>query len=73
MPIAQVKGWVELDANRLTPSQVEAVLSDDLSRASRFGGEFLLEWNGCKARDHFGIMAGRLPPGTVALTMARRW
>lgn len=65
MPSARVKGWVELDANRLTIKQVEAVLSDDLSRASRFGGEFLIEWNGCKARDHFGIMAGDCPPGTV--------
>ncbi|NMC09989.1 MAG: asparagine synthase, partial [Methanothrix sp.] len=65
MASARVKGWVELDSNRLTSSQVEAMLSDDLSRASRFGGEFLIEWNGCKARDHFGIMAGDCPPGTV--------
>ncbi|OPX74648.1 MAG: asparagine synthetase B [Methanosaeta sp. PtaB.Bin018] len=65
MPSARVKGWVELDAIRLTQRQVEAVLSGDLSRASRFGGEFLIEWNGCLARDHFGIMAGDCPPGTV--------
>ena len=32
---------------------------------SRLGGEFFLEWNGCKARDHFGIMPGDCPPGAV--------
>jgi len=32
---------------------------------SRLGGEFFLELDGCRARDHFGIMPGDCPPGAV--------
>jgi asparagine synthase (glutamine-hydrolysing) len=32
---------------------------------TRFGGEFLLTWNGCIARDPFGIIPGETEPGTV--------
>ncbi len=41
------------------------MLCRDPMMISRLGGEFFLEWDGCKARDHFGIMPGDCPPGAV--------
>ena len=54
----ELKGWIELEGHRLSIGDVETLLSEDIIRASKFGGEFTLRWNGCMARDHFGIMAG---------------
>jgi asparagine synthase (glutamine-hydrolysing) len=61
----KVKGWVELEGRRLAQSDARKILSQNPAAISKFGGEFFLEWNGCKARDHFGIMPGDCPPGTV--------
>ncbi|MHB8119741.1 MAG: asparagine synthase C-terminal domain-containing protein [Methanothrix sp.] len=61
----KVKGWMELEGRRLAESDASAILSQNPATISRFGGEFFLEWNGYKARDHFGIMPGDCPPGTV--------
>ena len=61
----KAKGWVELEGRRLGESDVRAILLQNPGAISRFGGEFFLEWNGCKARDHFGIMPGDCPPGAV--------
>jgi asparagine synthase (glutamine-hydrolysing) len=61
----KVKGWVELEGRRLAQSDARTILVKDPSTISKFGGEFFLEWNGCKARDHFGIMPGDCPPGAV--------
>lgn len=58
-------GWMELDGARLTGAEAEAILLQDPEKITRLGGEFFLEWDGCKARDHFGIMAGDCPPGTM--------
>ena len=61
----KVKGWMELEGRRLRESDARTILVQNPGAISRFGGEFFLEWNGCKARDHFGIMPGDCPPGAV--------
>lgn len=61
----RVRGWIELAGERLKDSEIEVMLCRDPEMISRLGGEFFLEWNGCKARDHFGIMPGDCPPGSV--------
>jgi len=62
---ARLKGWVEVDGRRLSKIEVEEVLKESPSFVSRFGGEFFLCWDGCGARDHFGIIPGDCPPGTI--------
>ena len=59
------RGWMELAGERLKDSEIEVMLCRNPEMISRLGGEFVLEWNGCKARDHFGIMPGDCPPGSV--------
>ena len=61
----QVKGWVELDGRRLTVTEIGEILTHDPAATSRFGGEFYLSWGSCRARDHFGVMQGDCPKGTV--------
>jgi asparagine synthase (glutamine-hydrolysing) len=56
---------MELAGERLTESEIKAMLCRDPMMISRLGGEFFLEWDGCRARDHFGIMPGDCPPGVV--------
>lgn len=58
-------GWMELAGERLTESEIRVMLFRDPETISRVGGEFFLEWNGCRARDHFGIMPGDCPLGSV--------
>lgn len=60
-----VRGWVERDGKRLDERDIRAILSQNPAAISRLGGEFFLEWNGCKARDHFGIMPGDCPAGAM--------
>ncbi len=45
--------------------EIQALLRDEPQRISDLGGEFYLEWNGCRARDHFGIMPGSCQPGEL--------
>ena len=61
----ELKGWIELEGKRLSDGEVVTILSENPGAASRFGGEFYLKWDGCIARDHFGIIAGDCPAGTV--------
>ncbi len=66
----ELEGWIELEGQQLSVEDVRAVLSEDPYRVSKFGGEFILKWDGCMARDHFGIIAagtaaGDYPPGAV--------
>ncbi|MCX6672368.1 MAG: asparagine synthase-related protein [Methanothrix sp.] len=61
----KVKGWMELEGRRLVESDAGEILVQNPAAISRFGGEFFLEWNDGKARDHFGIMPGDCPAGTV--------
>ncbi|MDD1672327.1 MAG: asparagine synthase C-terminal domain-containing protein [Methanomicrobiales archaeon] len=60
-----LRGWVEYRGHRLSETELGALLSNDPQVITRCGGEFFLEWNGCRARDHFGIMRGAIPPGTM--------
>ncbi len=60
-----LNGWVEVEGRHLSRSALEEVIGDDPAAAASFGGEFLLKWDGCCARDHFGIMPGVCPPGTI--------
>lgn len=61
----ELKGWIELKGKLLSGSELETILSEDPGLVSKFGGEFFLKWGDCMARDHFGIMTGDCPPGTV--------
>ncbi|MDQ1261084.1 MAG: hypothetical protein QG575_265 [Euryarchaeota archaeon] len=61
----KVKGWMEHGGKRLEESDARAILAQNSAAICRFGGEFFLEWSGCQARDHFGIMPGDCPAGTV--------
>jgi asparagine synthase (glutamine-hydrolysing) len=58
-------GWVEIGGRRLSLLDIQEILASDPGTVARFGGEFLLSWNGCVARDHFGIIPGNIEPGTV--------
>ena len=58
-------GWTELGGVRLTNNDLSEMLCRDPMMITRLGGEFFLEWDGCRARDHFGIMPGDCPPGAV--------
>ena len=60
-----LRGWVEKDGRRLEQEEIQAILEQDPAGVSSFGGEFFLEWNGYRARDHFGIMPGGCPPGEI--------
>jgi asparagine synthase (glutamine-hydrolysing) len=61
----KVKGWMELGGRRIGEKEVGAILGQNPAAICGFGGEFFLEWNGCRARDHFGIMPGDCPAGRV--------
>lgn len=61
----ELKGWVELEGSPLTSRELEALLHTDPRTVARFGGEFLLSWDGCMARDHLGIIPGPCPAGTI--------
>jgi asparagine synthase (glutamine-hydrolysing) len=60
-----VKGWIELEGRRLSNDEIKQMLSQSPGVVSSFGGEFALSWDGCMARDHFGIIPGSSPPGEV--------
>jgi len=65
MSTLKLSGWVEIDGRRLLPQEVESVLENHPHEILRFGGEFFLAGSGCRARDHFGIMPGNCPKGTL--------
>ncbi len=60
-----IAGWVELDGERLGPEAIENILRTTPGEILRFGGEFSLSWDGCSARDCYGVMDGPGPKGTV--------
>ncbi|WP_332449645.1 asparagine synthase C-terminal domain-containing protein [Methanoculleus sp.] len=66
MPTMNLKGWIEHDGVRLSPTDVERMLREEPQSLARCGGEFLLARGDCTARDAFGIMPGPVPPGTVS-------
>jgi asparagine synthase (glutamine-hydrolysing) len=58
-------GWAELEGIRQKEHDLQELISRDPRIISRLGGEFFLSWNGCMARDHFGIVSGDCPPGAI--------
>jgi asparagine synthase (glutamine-hydrolysing) len=60
-----LRGWIELDDRVLSPEEISRLLAEKSRAITRFGGEFFLEWNGCYARDHLGIIPGCCPEGSV--------
>lgn len=58
-------GWTELEGKRLSQDDLLEIISKNPEGVSHFGGEFFLSWDGCKARDLFGIIPGDIDPGTV--------
>jgi len=65
MCLLKLTGWVEVNGKRLTPQDIEAMVKDRPDEILRFGGEFFFAGSGCRARDHFGIMPGNCPKGTL--------
>ncbi len=65
METIQLTGWVELDGQRLALPDIGKILHTSPETVSRFGGEFFLSWEDCSARDHFGIIPGPCPKGTI--------
>lgn len=65
MTSIEVKGWVERNGRRLSKNDIEALICSDPSQLSECGGEFLLHWEDCAARDHFGIIQGEIDAGTI--------
>ncbi|MDD1675605.1 MAG: asparagine synthase, partial [Methanomicrobiales archaeon] len=61
----QLKGWVERQSTRISREDLGLLIAEDPSFLLECGGEFYLEGNGCQARDHFGIMPGGIPAGTL--------
>jgi asparagine synthase (glutamine-hydrolysing) len=60
-----LEGWIELDGRRLEFPEIGQILQHTPEMIVRFGGEFFLSWDGCTARDWFGIMEGSGPVGTL--------
>lgn len=65
MPTMNLTGWIERDGVRLSPADVERMLKDGPEALAPCGGEFLLTYGDCIARDALGIVPGPVPPGTV--------
>ena len=61
----KLAGWIELNGVRLTRPDIETILCERPRDILRFGGEFFLSGKGCCARDHFGVMQGNCPKGTL--------
>jgi asparagine synthase (glutamine-hydrolysing) len=60
----ELAGWMELDGVRLSRTDIGTILHERPADMLRCGGEFYLQGNGCRARDHFGVMQGSCPKGT---------
>jgi asparagine synthase (glutamine-hydrolysing) len=60
-----IRGWIELDGRKLTVQETEEIARTQPDAVKRFGGEFFLSWDKCRARDHFGVMNGDCPKGTL--------
>jgi asparagine synthase (glutamine-hydrolysing) len=65
MSTLKLSGWVEVDGQRLSAREIEEIVNDRPEEILKFGGEFFLAGSGCRARDHFGIMPGNCPKGTL--------
>ena len=61
----ELVGWIELDGELLTLPDIRTILRERPRDILRFSGEFFLSGMGCRARDHFGVMQGNCPKGTL--------
>lgn len=61
----ELTGWIELDGERVSGPALEEILETRRDLIPGFGGEFFLRWGKCRARDHFGIIQGDCPKGTL--------
>lgn len=61
----KLTGWMESKGKILQNEEILKIIKDDISGISKCGGEFYIEWNGCRARDHLGIIPGESPPGKI--------
>jgi asparagine synthase (glutamine-hydrolysing) len=61
----ELKGWVELGGRNLSDGEIQDIIRLHPEIVSGFGGEFLIRQDDYCARDHFGIITGDCPPGTV--------
>lgn len=60
-----LRGWAELGGRRLEPAALGEMVRREDPRVARLGGEFFLEVDGRRARDHLGIIPGTCPPGVL--------
>jgi len=61
----ELTGWVETGGKVLSREEILSLLHENPLAPSSFGGEFLLEWDDCCARDALGIIPGPVPPGKI--------
>jgi asparagine synthase (glutamine-hydrolysing) len=61
----ELKGWVELGGRKLSEVEVRNIIADHPLLVSEFGGEFYIRSDDYCARDHFGIITGDCPAGTI--------
>jgi len=61
----KLTGWIECSGRVLSNDEILGAVEDDISSLCRCGGEFLLEWKDCCARDHLGIIPGGCPAGKI--------
>lgn len=61
----EIRGWAELEGIRLNNKEIEDLVARTPEEICRLGGEFFISWDGCNARDLYGIMPGECEPGTV--------
>jgi len=61
----KLSGWIELGGVRLSDPDIETLLCNRPQELLQCGGEFFLAGCGCRARDHFGIVPGNCPKGTL--------
>ena len=65
MNTLNLSGWIERDGQRLSPVEIEEIVRERPTDLLRCGGEFFLKSDRCRARDHFGIVQGDCPKGTL--------
>jgi asparagine synthase (glutamine-hydrolysing) len=65
MNTTKITGWVEIEGQKLSAQEIGDILKNCPEKILRFGGEFFLAGDGCRARDHFGIMPGNCPKGAL--------
>jgi len=60
-----LRGWIETGGRVADMEDIRQLTEEGPGVLSSCGGEFLLRWDDCVARDHFGIMPGDCPAGRI--------